>query len=111
MPELLLELFSEEIPARMQARAMEDLRRLVVEGLKAEGLAAGAAKAYATPRRLTLIVEDLPAESPSLKEERRGPRVNAPHEAIAGFLRSAGLKSIKEAQVVKDERRGDLYVV
>src|SRR5262245_40848194 len=91
MAELLLELFSEEIPARMQGRAAEDLRRLVTEGLKAQGLAAGEAKAYATPRRLALVVEGVPERSPDLSEERKGPRVNAPEQAIAGFLKSAGL--------------------
>ena len=111
MAELLLELFSEEIPARMQARAAEDLRRLVTEGLKAQGLAAGEARAYATPRRLTLVVEGVPAKSPDLCEERKGPRVNAPEQAIAGFVKSAGLKSIKDATVVKDDKKGDFYVV
>ncbi len=111
MAELLLELFSEEIPARMQARAAEDLRRLVTDGLKAQGLAAGEARAYATPRRLTLVVEGVPAKSPDLSEERKGPRVNAPEQAIAGFVKSAGLKSIKDATVVKDDKKGDFYVV
>src|ERR1700704_3500052 len=111
MAELLLELFSEEIPARMQGRAAEDFRRLVTEGLKAQGLAAGEARAYATPRRLTLVVEGVPAESPDLSEERKGPRVNAPEQAIAGFVKSAGLKSIKDATVVKDDKKGDFYVV
>jgi glycyl-tRNA synthetase beta chain len=111
MAELLLELFSEEIPARMQARAAEDLRRLVTEGLKAQGLAAGEAKAYATPRRLTLVVEGVPAKSPDLSEERKGPRVGAPPQAIAGFVKSAGLKSIEDATVVKDDKKGDFYVV
>jgi glycyl-tRNA synthetase beta chain len=111
MAELLLELFSEEIPARMQARAAEDLRRLVTEGLKAQGLAAGEARAYATPRRLALVVEGVPAKSPDLSEERKGPRVNAPEQAIAGFLKSSGLNSIRDAHVVKDEKKGDFYVV
>lgn len=111
MPELLLELFSEEIPARMQGRAAEDLRRLVTEGLKAQGLEAGEAKAFATPRRLTLVVEGVPAKSPDISEERKGPRVNAPEQAIAGFVKSAGLTSIKDATVVKDEKKGDFYVV
>src|ERR1700752_619315 len=110
MADLLLELFSEEIPARMQGRAAEDLKRLVTEGLKALGLEVGEAKAYATPRRLALVVEGVPAKSPDLSEERKGPRGNAPEQAIAGFLKSAGLKSIKEAQVVKDEKKGDFYV-
>ena len=111
MAELLLELFSEEIPARMQGRAAEDLRRLVTEGLKAQGLAVGEARAYATPRRLALVVEGVPAKSPDLSEERKGPRVNAPEQAIAGFLKSAGLRSIGEAQVVADAKKGDFYVV
>jgi glycyl-tRNA synthetase beta chain len=111
MAELLLELFSEEIPARMQARAEEDLKRLVTEGLKAQGLEAGEARAFATPRRLTLVVEGVPAKSPDISEERKGPRVNAPEQAIAGFLKSAGLRSIGDAQVVKDDKKGDFYVV
>jgi glycyl-tRNA synthetase beta chain len=111
MAELLLELFSEEIPARMQGRAAEDLKKLVTEGLRAQGLEAGEAKAYATPRRLTLMVQGVPAKSPDLSEERKGPRVNAPEQAIAGFVKSAGLASIKEAQIVKDEKKGDFYVV
>jgi glycyl-tRNA synthetase beta chain len=111
MAELLLELFSEELPARMQGRAAEDLKRLVTDGLKAQGLEAGEAKAFATPRRLTLVVGDVPAKSPDLSEERKGPRVNAPEQAIAGFVKSAGLKSIKDAEIVKDDKKGDFYVV
>ncbi|MFM9849447.1 MAG: glycine--tRNA ligase subunit beta, partial [Hyphomicrobiaceae bacterium] len=111
MSELLLELFSEEIPARMQGRASEDLKRLVVEGLKAQGLEVGKAQAFATPRRLTLVVEGVPAKSPGVSEERKGPRVGAPAQAIAGFVKSAGLASIEEATVVKDEKKGDFYVV
>jgi len=74
----------------MQARAAEDLRLLVTEGLKAQGLVAGEARAYATPRRLALVVEDVPAKSPDLSEERKGPRVNAPEQAIAGFVKFGG---------------------
>src|SRR6476620_6229805 len=110
MAELLLELFSEEIPARMQARAADDLKRLVTEGLKAQGLATGEAKAFATPRRLALIVEDVPAKSPGVSEERKGPRVGAPEQALAGFLKAAGLASIKDAEIVKDDKKGDYYV-
>ena len=87
------------------------MQRLVTEGLKAQGLEAGEAKAFATPRRLTLVVEGVPAKSPDISEERKGPRVNAPEQAIAGFLKSAGLTSIKDAQVVKDDKKGDFYVV
>lgn len=110
MPELLLELFSEEIPARMQMRATEDLKRLLADGLKAQGLAVGDAQAFATPRRLTLVVKDVPERSPGSSEERKGPRVNAPEGAIQGFLRAAGLASIGEAIVVSDPKKGDYYV-
>jgi glycyl-tRNA synthetase beta chain len=110
MSELLLELFSEEIPARMQTRAAEDLKRLVVDGLKAEGLAAGEALAFSTPRRLTLVVAGVPAKSPAISEERKGPRVGAPEQAIQGFLKGAGLKSLDEAQLVSDPKKGDFYV-
>jgi glycyl-tRNA synthetase beta chain len=110
MSDLLLELLSDEIPARMQARAAEDLKRLVVEALKAQGLASGSASAYATPRRLTLILEGIPAQSPAVSEEKKGPRVNAPEQAIQGFLKGAGLKSLKEAEIVADPKKGDYYV-
>jgi len=110
MAELLLELFSEEIPARMQARAADDLKRLVTEGLKAQGLGVGEAEAYATPRRLTLVVKDVPVKSPAVSEERKGPRVGAPEQALAGFLKAAGLKSIKDAEIAKDEKKGDYYL-
>lgn len=110
MAELLLELFSEEIPARMQARAAEDLKRLVTEGLKAAGLAVGEAHSFATPRRLALAVEDVPAHSPAVSEERKGPRVGAPEPAVQGFLKAAGLASLADAEIVKDEKKGDYYV-
>jgi glycyl-tRNA synthetase beta chain len=110
MSELLLELFSEEIPARMQARAAEDLKRLVVDGLKAQGLVVGEAKSFSTPRRLALVVEGVPGKSPGVSEERKGPRVGAPEQAVAGFLKSAGLASLKDAEIVKDEKKGDYYV-
>src|SRR5262245_64836724 len=110
MAELLLELLSEEIPARMQARAVQDLERLIVEGLKAQGLATGEARAFVTPRRLALLLEGVPAKSPDTAEERKGPRINAPEAAIAGFLKSTGLTSIRDAEVVKDAKKGDFYV-
>ena len=110
MSELLLELFSEEIPARMQLRAAEDLKRLVTDGLRANGLQTGQAMAFATPRRLTLVVEGVPERSPAVSEERKGPRVGAPPAAIQGFLKGAGLASIEAAEIVKDARRGDFYV-
>ncbi len=110
MSELLLELQSEEIPARMQTRAADDLRRLIVEGLAAQGLAVGEAQAYATPRRLTLVVKGVPSKSPAVSEERKGPRVGAPEQAMAGFLKAAGLAKIEDAEIVKDDKKGDYYV-
>ncbi len=110
MSELLLELLSEEIPARMQAKAADDLKRLVTEGLKARGLETGAARAFSTPRRLTLAIENVPAKSPAISEEKKGPRVGAPEQALQGFLKAAGLTSIAQADVVKDEKKGDFYV-
>jgi glycyl-tRNA synthetase beta chain len=109
MPDLLLELFSEEIPARMQARAAEDLRKSVTDRLVAAGLVYEGAKAFVTPRRLTLAVHGVPARQPDLREEKKGPRVGAPDNAIAGFLKAAGLKSINEAKVQPD-KKGDFYV-
>ena len=91
MAEFLLELFSEEIPARMQARATADLTRLVTKGLEDAGLEFGAARAFATPRRLALVVDRLPTAQPDVKEERKGPRTDAPEKAFEGFLRSTGL--------------------
>ena len=110
MSELLIELLSEEIPARMQAKAAEDLKRLVGEGLKAKGLTTGTALAYATPRRLTLVIADVPPKSPAISEEKKGPRVGAPEAAIQGFLKGAGLASIADAEIVKDAKKGDFYV-
>jgi glycyl-tRNA synthetase beta chain len=109
MPDLLLEFFSEEIPARMQARAAEDLKRLVTERLVAAGLSYEGAKAFATPRRLVLAVAGIPVRQPDAKEERKGPRVGAPQSAIAGFLKAAGLSSIDQAKVQPD-KRGDFYL-
>ncbi len=109
MPDLLLELFSEEIPARMQPRAAEDLRKLITDKLVDAGLVYEGAKAFATPRRLALTVHGLPARQPELKEERKGPKVGAPEQAIAGFLRAAGLSSVEQAKVESD-KKGDFYV-
>jgi glycyl-tRNA synthetase beta chain len=110
MPDLLLEIFSEEIPARMQPRAREDLKRLVTERLVDAGLTYEGATAFATPRRLALAVEGIPARQPDLNEERRGPRVGAPAAAIAGFLKGAGLQSIDQARIATDSKKGDYYV-
>jgi glycyl-tRNA synthetase beta chain len=110
MPDLLLELFSEEIPARMQAKAADDLRRMVTDRLVAEGLIYEGAKAFATPRRLALTVHGIPARQSDLKEERRGPRVGGPEAAIAGFLKATGLASIDEAKIQRDPKKGDFFI-
>jgi glycyl-tRNA synthetase beta chain len=109
VPDLLLELFSEEIPARMQAKAADDLRRMVTDKLVAEGLVYEGAKAFATPRRLTLTVHGIPARQSDLKQERRGPKIGAPDAAVQGFLKAAGLKSLDEAKVQRDPK-GDFYI-
>jgi glycyl-tRNA synthetase beta chain len=110
MPDLLFELFSEEIPARMQAKAADDLRRMVTDKLVAEGLVYDGARAFATPRRLTLTVHGIPARQSDLKEERKGPRVGGPEAAISGFLRASGLASLDEAKIQRDPKKGDFYV-
>ncbi|MGF1502574.1 MAG: glycine--tRNA ligase subunit beta [Paracoccaceae bacterium] len=107
MPDLLLELFSEEIPARMQARAAEDLRAMITDRLVEAGLVYEGAGAFAGPRRLTLTVTGLPARSPDRREERKGPRTDAPEKALDGFLRSTGLA--KEALEIRDDKKGQVY--
>ncbi len=109
MPELLLELFSEEIPARMQRKASEDLKKMITDGLVAAGITYEAAKAYATPRRLALHVVGVPPKGMDVSEEKKGPRVGAPEQAIQGFLKGAGLASLDQATVVSD-KKGDYYV-
>jgi len=106
----LFELFSEEIPARMQMRAAEDLKKLVTDRLVDAGLVYDGATAYVTPRRLALAVVGIPARQPDLKEEKRGPRVGAPDNAVQGFLKSAGLASLAEATIQKDPKKGDFYL-
>jgi glycyl-tRNA synthetase beta chain len=110
MPDLLLELFSEEIPARMQRQAAEDLKRLVTNALVDRNLIYEGAQSFVTPRRLTLHVVGLPAAQPDLREERKGPRVGAPEPAIQGFLKSAGLSRIEDARVETDPKKGQFYV-
>jgi len=108
MPELLLELLSEEIPARMQGRAAGDLKRLVTEKLKEAGLEFTSTAAYATPRRLTLVVDGLPLAQPDVTEEKRGPRVGAPDQAIQGFLKGAGLMSLDQCEK-RDTGKGEFW--
>ncbi len=108
MPDLLLELFSEEIPARMQAKAAEDLKSLVTNGLVEAGLTYASAASFATPRRLCLVVDGLSANSPTTTEERKGPRVDAPEAAIEGFLRGAGVS--RDALETREDKKGEIYV-
>ena len=109
MSELLLELFSEEIPARMQTRAREDLARLLGKALGEAGLEYKDMKTFATPRRLVAVVDGLPARSPDVREEKKGPRIDAPAAAITGFLKSAGLASVDQAEK-RDDKKGAYYV-
>src|SRR5215207_10220141 len=108
MGELLLELLSEEIPARMQRRAIEDLLALIRDKLASAEIPAGSMRGYVTPRRLTVIADGLPERQPDRSEERRGPRLGAPQQAIEGFLRAAGLASIEQCEV-RDTGRGEFY--
>ncbi len=108
MAELLIEIFSEEIPARMQARAAEDLARLVGDSLKAQGLEAKTLKSFGGPRRLTLVADGLPKSQPDTTEERKGPQVGAPEQALAGFMKAAGLTSIDQAEV-RELPKGKFY--
>jgi glycyl-tRNA synthetase beta chain len=108
MADLLLELFSEEIPARMQAQAAKDLERLVIGALSDRGLLFEAAKAFSGPRRLTLAINGLPAKQPDVSEEKKGPRINAPEKAIEGFLRSAGV-TLDQCEK-RDDGKGEFYV-
>lgn len=107
MPDLLIELLSEEIPARMQAKAAEDLKRLMTNALVEAGLTYASAGAFATPRRLTLTVEGLPAETRPQREERKGPRADAPEKALEGFLRSTGLT--RDQLEVRPDKKGDVF--
>ncbi|MFX0541656.1 glycine--tRNA ligase subunit beta [Roseovarius sp. S4756] len=107
MPDLLIELFSEEIPARMQSRAAEDLKARVTDGLVEAGLTYAGAAAFSTPRRLSLALSGLTAASPTLREERKGPRTDAPEKAIEGFLRGAGVT--RDDLEIRDEKKGQVY--
>ncbi|TPI29324.1 glycine--tRNA ligase subunit beta [Mesorhizobium sp. B3-2-1] len=110
MPDLLLELRSEEIPARMQRKAAGDLRKMLTDGLVEAGLTYEAAREYWTPRRLTLDIRGLNARSKDIHEDIKGPSTSAPEQAVQGFLRKAGLSSISEAHVHSDPKKGDFYV-
>ena len=110
MPDLLLELRSEEIPARMQRKAAGDLKKLVTDALVEAGLSYEGAREYWTPRRLTLDIRGLTARSADVREERKGPRRDANAQAIEGFLRAAGLSSIEEAEIQSDPKKGEFYV-
>ena len=109
MPELLLELFSEEIPARMQARAAADLERAVNKALIDAGFLPEGVKAFAGPRRLTLVASGLPARQPDRREEKKGPRVGAPQKAVEGFLKSAGLTSLDQCEQ-REDKKGAYWV-
>ncbi|TAL01395.1 MAG: glycine--tRNA ligase subunit beta [Rhodospirillaceae bacterium] len=108
MAELLLELLSEEIPARMQAKAGEDIVRLVGDALKAQGLPAASIAAFVGPRRVALVADGIPAAQPDVNEERKGPAVGAPEAAISGFLRASGLSSLDQAEV-RELPKGKFY--
>jgi glycyl-tRNA synthetase beta chain len=110
MPDLLLELRSEEIPARMQRKAAGDLRKMITDGLVEAGLTYEAAREYWTPRRLALDVRGVTARSKDVREERKGPSTKAPEQAIQGFLRSAGLTDISQAEIQSDPKKGDFYI-
>ncbi|MBI1340011.1 glycine--tRNA ligase subunit beta [bacterium] len=110
MPQLLLELLTEEIPARMQVKAEADLARALMDRFTEAGLVPEGVKTFSGPRRLVGVVEGLPVSSAAVSEERKGPRVGAPQAAIDGFLRGAGLRSIDEAEIVTDPKKGEFYV-
>jgi glycyl-tRNA synthetase beta chain len=110
MPQFLLELFSEEIPARMQKRAAEDLKKLLMDALSKAGFLPSGIETFSAPRRLTAVVEGLPERTADVKEERKGPKVGAPEQALAGFLRAAGLNDISQARIEPDAKKGDYYV-
>ncbi|MGD2132309.1 MAG: glycine--tRNA ligase subunit beta [Maricaulaceae bacterium] len=109
MPELLLEIFSEEIPARMQAAAEDQLTRALTDALTEAGLLPTGGRSFAGPRRITAVFDDLPVKTPDRREERKGPKVGAPDKAIEGFVRAAGLASIDEAEV-REDKKGQFYV-
>jgi glycyl-tRNA synthetase beta chain len=110
MPQFLLELFSEEIPARMQKRGAEDLKKLLMDALTKAGFMPTGIETFSAPRRLAAVVEGLPERTADVTEERKGPKVGSPEQALAGFLRGAGLSDIGQARIVEDAKKGDFYV-
>ncbi|HFC05255.1 MAG TPA: glycine--tRNA ligase subunit beta, partial [Rhizobiales bacterium] len=108
MGELLIELFSEEIPARMQLRAAKDLQKLICDGLEKAGLEYKNPRGFVTPRRLVFVADGLPAKTPDISQERKGPRTDALEKAIEGFLRSAGV-SLDDCDIVED-KKGEFYL-
>lgn len=111
MAEFLLEIFSEEIPARMQKRASEDLIKLLSDALLKNGLTINDVSSWSAPRRIGLCIKDLPLKTQDINEEKKGPKLGAPQAAIDGFIRAAGIKSIDEARIENDPKKGDFYVV
>ncbi len=111
MAQFLFEIFSEEIPARMQKRAMEDLAKMVIDALAKNGITVESPKSWVAPRRIGLCIENLPSQTPEVREEKKGPKVGAPQPAIDGFIRAAGINSIDEARIETDPKKGDFYVV
>ncbi len=111
MAQFLFEIFSEEIPARMQKRAMEDLSKMVIDALSKNGIVVESPKSWVAPRRIGLCIENLPSQTPEVREEKKGPKVGAPQPAIDGFIRAAGINSIDEARIENDPKKGDFYVV
>ena len=109
MAELLFEILSEEIPARMQVRAGQDLSKAITSGLEKAGLTVEAARIFTGPRRLTYVA-DVPLRSPDISEERKGPRVGSPERALEGFMKAAGLSDISEAEIRTDPKKGEFYV-
>ena len=110
MPDLLFELFCEEIPARMQEKAAADLKKLVTDALVERGLIYENARAFSTPRRLALNIVGLPVKARDVREEKKGPRVGSPDAAVQGFLKSAGLASLDQAKIEKDPKKGEFYI-
>ena len=109
MAELLFEILSEEIPARMQVRAGQDLSKALTSGLEKAGLKVENIRVFTGPRRLTYVA-DVPLRSPDISEERKGPRVGSPERALEGFMKAAGLSDISEAEVRTDPKKGEFYV-